>query len=418
MFIAMEISSNVKWTPFPFSQVCRTYFREMPSPNPSCSRLVWLGQKVNEQLLHISNHQAASASAIANFMRDQEDTPLTSEPKQEPPLVHTRRHDAESVFWLLWFLLARANPQSGPPVEKDSAREKAYDSFCSTMLNHTVGAEFETRAPLAQMSIEKYRKTLHPHLAHLGDMMYYMGNYFLIDPKTWNDYDTDHAYYFMQFLLLREMLRNEEAGKLPLDITQPRPATEPMAPVRYRPVPVISRASHKYSASLTQDNAVSCSVSSSGSSALKRKADTDAQGGPPHKRPHASSSVPAQLRRSSRISSHQDHTGLVGAPQTGVQPEIVQTERNPFVPTPDRAEANEDGHATEDENEGKFLDPNVEQANYVESQEALETNQKLEQEAFEKWFECNDSLLQAFNAANDIQVSMLHGERWFTVFTE
>jgi hypothetical protein len=108
------------------------------------------------------------------------------------------------------------------------------------------------------------------------------------------------------------------------------------------------------------------------------------------------------------MSSHQDHAGLVGAPQTGIQPEIMQTEWNPFVLTPDRAEVNKDGHTTKDENEGKFLD--VEQAKYVESQETLETNQKLDQEAVKKWFQSNNSLVQVFNAVNEIQMSMLCAE--------
>jgi hypothetical protein len=126
-----------------------------------------------------------------------------------------------------------------------------------------------------------------------------------------------------------------------------------MAPVQCLPVPVKIRASHNYSASLTSDIAVSYSVSSS-SLALKQKADTDAQGGPSHKQLHASSTVPALLHRSSCMSSHQDHAGLVGALQTGVQPKIMQTEQNLFVLTPDRADVNKDGHMTEDENEGKF----------------------------------------------------------------
>jgi hypothetical protein len=107
---------------------------------------------------------------------------------------------------------------------------------------------------------------------------------------------------------------------------------------------------------------------------------------------------------------------LAGAPQTGVQPEIVQPEGNPFFPTPDRAEANEeDGRATEDENQS---DPDAEQANYVALQETVETKTRLEEEAFNQWPELNNSLVHAFDATSGIQESMLRGERWFTLFTE
>jgi hypothetical protein len=60
----------------------------------------------------------------------------------------------------------------------------------------------------------------------------------------------------------------------------------------------------------------------------------------------------------------------------------------------------------------------VEQVKYVKSQETLETNQKLDQEAVKKWFQSNNSLVQAFNAANEIQMSMLNVEQWFTVLRE
>src|SRR5882757_7647183 len=151
MFIAMEIYSNVTWMPFPLNQESRAYFRRVLLSNPSCSHLGWLGKKVQEQLLHIVEHKVEQ---LRRFLQDMEDNPFTpepeQEPEQEPPLIHTPRHDAESVFWLLWFLLARANPESEAPVEEDSAQMKTYDIFCSTMLNYTVGAPIETRAALAQ----------------------------------------------------------------------------------------------------------------------------------------------------------------------------------------------------------------------------------------------------------------------------
>ena len=434
MFIAMEISSNVEWMPFPFADL-NAYLNEMLPSHRSCSHFKSLKRKVREQVDHMGTTSLAegklqSERLLAQRVSEESDTDSTSEPEQEPPLVHsepeplvhsepeplvhTPRHDAESVFWLLWYLLARANPQSGPPVEKDSVQKKDYDNFCSTMLNHTVGARTETRAPLAQMSIQQYRQTLHPCFVHLGDMLFYMGRYFLIDPKTWSDYDTDHAYYFMQCLLLREVLQNERPRKLLLDKAKPRPATEHMAQVRQFVLPLDVRSSHNYPASLAQYNAVSCSVSSL---SLKRKSDTDPEGIPVSRRRRTVSTPPRRSRHISyHKSSHQDHAALAGAPQTGIQPEIVQLARNPFFTTPDRAEANEDGSATEDEDEGDL--PDVEQANYVESQETRQDKERLEEKALAQWSKGTHSLVQAFNAANTIQESMLRGEKWFTVEPE
>ena len=123
---------------------------------------------------------------------------------------------------------------------ENSVEAKHYDAFCSTILNHTVGAADDTRYALACRSIDQYRQTLHSRFAHLGDMLYCMGKYFLIDPETWRDYNEDplgHAYSFMQFLLLGEMLRkdeprNEGSRSHPLDIAEPRPAIDSVAQVR------------------------------------------------------------------------------------------------------------------------------------------------------------------------------------------
>jgi len=393
MFIAMEISSkNVGSRSFPFEEF-EAYLSGIPPTNRSCPRFKFLEQKVTEEQNVMMQLESTRFERLhAKFSKDCPDTAPTSKPIQKPPLVHLPRHDAESVFWLLWFLLSRANPLGGAAVKEDSAEKKDYDHLCSTMLHHTVGATTDTRETLAGMLVEGYHQSLHPRFAHLGDMVYYMGRYFLIDPKIWSDYKKDalvHAHYFMEFLLLGEMLRNEEARTLPLNITQPRPATHPRAQVRWLPVSVESTSSHNYAVSLTQDNAVSCSVSRLGS---KRKADTDPQGSPI---PKQRCTVPAQPRGSSRRSSHQDHAALAGAPQTG-----------------------DHGRETEDENQGKLLDPDVEQAKYVASQETPETKEQLEQEAFNQWSASNRSLVQAFDAAKKVQESMLRGERWFSLLTE
>jgi hypothetical protein len=65
----------------------------------------------------------------------------------------------------------------------------------------------------------------------------------------------------------------------------------------------------------------------------------------------------------------------------------------------------------------------VEQATYVASQETPETEEQLGQAAFNhcqwsKASEFNRSLVEAFDAAKDIQLSMLSGEQWFTMLTE
>jgi hypothetical protein len=47
--------------------------------------------------------------------------------------VHEPRHDVESMFWLLCFTLARANPRSDAPNPHDPTAQ--YSEFCEVMLN-------------------------------------------------------------------------------------------------------------------------------------------------------------------------------------------------------------------------------------------------------------------------------------------
>lgn len=160
-----------------------------------------------------------------------------------------------------------------------------------------------------------------------------------------SDYNKDplcHAYYFMETLLLGEMLRDEGRRNLPLDITQPRPATEPMALVRRLAVSVEAEA---------RITMLHRSLKTMRFYALYQVRARSGSQTPAHRVALSPSDAP-QYQLSSV-----EAVALAGAPQTGVQPEIVQPERKPFFLTPDRAD--------------------MEQANYVASQETPETKEQL-----------------------------------------
>ena len=172
---------------------------EVLASDGSCSRFESLEQK---QLKHA---QLYDVKDLVDFNSDPTSGP-EQKPEQKLPLVHAPGMTPNLCFG--FYDLARANPRNEARVEENSVEAKHYDVFCSTILNHTVGATDDTRYALACRSIEQYRQT-----CILGDMLYYMGKYSLIDPKIWSDYNEDplgHAYSFMQFLLLGEMLRKDE----------------------------------------------------------------------------------------------------------------------------------------------------------------------------------------------------------------
>ena len=73
------------------------------------------------------------------------------------PISHEPQHDAEYLFWLLWFLLARANPKDHLPVPDESLEQVSYNRFCNDMLGHTVGNPIDSRTGLMGQQVISLR---------------------------------------------------------------------------------------------------------------------------------------------------------------------------------------------------------------------------------------------------------------------
>ena len=143
-----------------------------------------------------SPHRKSLLMDLDQACRSSGEAPKSTEPRQErtvsgsseapahpapaspnTPISHEPQHDAESVFRLLWFLLARANPKDHPPVLAGSHEQVAYDSFCNDRLGHTVGNIRDSRSGLMTNKLTCYESTLHPQFKSLGKMLYWMGKY-------------------------------------------------------------------------------------------------------------------------------------------------------------------------------------------------------------------------------------------------
>jgi hypothetical protein len=117
-------------------------------------------------------------------------------------VVHEPRHDVESMFWLLCFALARANPKSGAKNPDDTTVE--YSEFCKVMLyEHEPLNLRANRGRYLEQTKEQWKAILHPKLASLSLLLHHMGQYLAIRSfdhlnNKWGPY---HAHQVFKILL-------------------------------------------------------------------------------------------------------------------------------------------------------------------------------------------------------------------------
>jgi hypothetical protein len=144
-------------------------------------------------------------------------------------IPHVPQHDAESIFWLLWFSLARANPVS--PVREATEDEMgAYTDYCEAIFNQQFGSTFDSdsRSKL-QFMHHRFHYTLDPSLSHLETMLNLMWSFLKCSTIVWQRYNASpyHAHALMKGLLLVEILRLSGTDGIPLDTSCPRRASDP-----------------------------------------------------------------------------------------------------------------------------------------------------------------------------------------------
>jgi hypothetical protein len=289
MFIATEISTGMLFTDFGFeTSKFLEYLGTFPwDTAPLKDAASKLSAAVKAQLKHLSemNNPTIDVDGAFSAQASSSEAPAHPAPaSSNTPISHEPQHDAESVFWLLWFLLARANPKGYPAVEAGSREQVSYDTFCNNMLGHTVGNTQDSRWGLNTLSF--YEWTLHPQFQSLGKMLYWMGKYLQVPRDKWVPTDRYHVHDMMQLLLLAESVRIIRSGvdKIRLDTTQPRPATRHVADIRATATTVESRITHPYWSDSQGVSGGQGAIPTVGSRGQKRKRTAEAGDNVPNKR--------------------------------------------------------------------------------------------------------------------------------------
>jgi len=138
-------------------------------------------------------------------------------------VIHEPRHDVESMFWLLCFALARANPKSDAPNPRDPPTE--YSEFCDAMLNHLDPAALRNNRGLyLERTEEEWKAVLHPDLAKLSGLLHHMGRYLAIRSfdKNNDDWGVYHAHQVFKILLVASMKTFQSGDPIPLCCHAPR----------------------------------------------------------------------------------------------------------------------------------------------------------------------------------------------------
>ncbi|PVG01611.1 hypothetical protein CPB86DRAFT_812244 [Serendipita vermifera] len=135
---------------------------------------------------------------------------------------HEPRHDVESIFWLLCFALARANPKSA--AHHPAEVTMGYFNFCRyVVLEEDTSQLREKRGWYLGRTETKWKEILHPDLAAASTLLHHMGRYLAIrtyDAKceAWDDY---HAHDMLK-LLLFSAIQTFRSNPVPLCTHTPR----------------------------------------------------------------------------------------------------------------------------------------------------------------------------------------------------
>ena len=432
MFIATEITTGMLFTKFRFeTSEFLEYFRTLPwkeAPiKDAASKLV---TGVLAQLEHLETNNPRMTFQEA-MMASSSKAPAQPAPaSSNTPISHEPQHDAESVFWLLWFLLARANPKDHSPA--GSHEQLAYDDFCNDMLSHTVGNMRDSRYGLMTHTLEFYEWTLHRQFKSLGKMLYWMGNYLQVPRHKWAPTHQYPAHDMMQLLLLAESVRIISSGvaDIRLDTTQPRPATRHVADIQATAT-VKSRTAHSYRSDSQGVSVGQGAIATFGSRGQKRKRTAKAGDNVPNKRhsgnPFDGPSSSTRQKMKDRL-SNPEGSGAPNAPMEKVptsfpqrkpQRKLQQKPRTSSVdPFQTRSEHNPP--SAPNESGDKLMDESTEKEIAMEFQTQIDTRAQYKSEESHAQVTAleevgREQVPLPVEVASKMQKEMFQSGRWFTL---
>ncbi|KDQ06442.1 hypothetical protein BOTBODRAFT_181597 [Botryobasidium botryosum FD-172 SS1] len=145
---------------------------------------------------------------------------LPAPPKPFPALVQRPYHDAESIFWVMAWFLARALPSNADPQSTTDFR-----AFCRSMSTHQIQwGGLDMRIGLRALPADEWRRVLHPDLQFLSQMVSTIDHYLFPEwgHRSVADEHADHVYEAMQRALFAELFEMDVSGEtVPLSGRRP-----------------------------------------------------------------------------------------------------------------------------------------------------------------------------------------------------
>jgi hypothetical protein len=444
MFMATEITTGNLFTKLGFeTPKFLAYLKTLP-----LNEAPFNADAVIAQLKHLveMNNPKIDVEGAFSAMDSSSEAPAHTAPASpNTPISHVPQHDLESVFWLSWYGLTRANPKGHPPVAAGSPEQVSYDSFCNAMLSHTVGNTLDSRQGLMTNQLSFYEKTLHPQFKSLGTMLYWMGNYLQVPRDKWHPCtDTTYRYHvhdMMLLLLWAESVRIIASGaaEIPLDTEHPRPATRHTADVQVTATAVESRTTYSDWSDSQGVSVGQGAIPALGSGGQKRKRTAEAGDNVPNKR-HSDdppSSFTRHRQKMKEQRSNPEGSGGPSAPNVAMKkvpasfpqrkpqgkplrkprtsttgPFQTRTEHNPrIVPNVPVGSVESDDTPMDESTEKEItmeIQSQTENLAREESEESLADVEALEAQMREQ-------APLPFDVASEMQLEMFHAERWFVL---
>ncbi|KAB5588463.1 hypothetical protein CTheo_8096 [Ceratobasidium theobromae] len=149
------------------------------------------------------------------FNRAIDDAPLLDERSPNLQFKHQLFHDAESVFWVIAWTLARS---TRPVYKAEVEWHSDLKVFIDAMNSHILGPERVDPRKGLEPDLGTWRDILHRDLASMASMISQMHEYIWPEWTLRDTLDPEHAHEALMRLLLTEIVHIDDTVDIPLSI--------------------------------------------------------------------------------------------------------------------------------------------------------------------------------------------------------
>ena len=132
---------------------------------------------------------------------------LKERPSEMCDVEHRPHHDMESMIWILFDSLTRAQPKDA----KDMCLTRLAVAVIEDFDTHVIESGKESRHEITRFDQVDWEKVLHPGLSFLAESLAHLSKFLRTDWSLWEDeLEEDFMHEASKRILLREMVRIEE----------------------------------------------------------------------------------------------------------------------------------------------------------------------------------------------------------------